>query len=234
VFEDAYDFYDLNPKAIRTSTAVLNSARFTVVSPPGRLMKDGSTTGGIIDGGYFENGGLETIYDLARFIKIRKADRKIIIVLLNDDTMSEQDLARHLGASSSLAVADPPAAQFWSPIVSEVTSIIGGLYHTRSARGTLGAKRLSAPGSSGLTETTFYSFNLRPYGNGWHTAMSWALSLGSLDVMDVSFNVREDEVSEFLKSRHYLPAMMKVQIENLKNVILKAKVNRIALGEGGN
>ena len=41
VFEDTYDFYRLAPAPIRASTAVLNSARFTVVSPPGRLVRDG-------------------------------------------------------------------------------------------------------------------------------------------------------------------------------------------------
>jgi hypothetical protein len=234
VFEDTYDFYNLNPKAIRASTAVLNSARFTVVSPPGRLMmKNGKTNGGIIDGGYFENGALETVYDLARYIKTRtaKANRKIIIIeILNDDTMSEADLARHHpGSSEPLKVADPPKPHFWSPVLSEVTSIVGGLYHTRSARGTLGAKRLSAPGNYGLTETTFYSFDLRPYGNNWHTAMSWALSPGSLDVMDVSFNVKRDDVPKFLENRHYLSGMMKKQIESLQKVIDKAKPNRDVL-----
>ena len=98
VFEDTYDFYKLAPAPIRASTAVLNSARFTVVSPPGRLVRDGVTiTGRIIDGGYFENGGMETVYDLARYLRrAMQPQRPIIIVeILNDDTLGDDDLERH-------------------------------------------------------------------------------------------------------------------------------------------
>jgi hypothetical protein len=120
---------------------------------------------------------------------------------------------------ADLKVVAPPPAHVWSPILSEVTSIIGGLYHTRSARGTLGAKRLSAPKSSGLTETTFYSFDLRPYGNDWHTAMSWALSLGTLDVMDVTFNVKKEDIPKYLEKRNYLSRAMDKQVALLQSVI---------------
>ena len=237
VFEDAYDFYALNPAPVRASTAVLNSARFTLVSPAGRLMKDGHTTGGIIDGGYFENGALETLYDLARFIKTQDNDRPIIVIeILNDDTMSKEDLSRH--PPDALGVE--PAKEKWSSgLLGEFTSVVGGLYGTRSSRGILGAKRLSAPFRSGLTRTTFFSFDLRPYGNDcqtlensirkWisrpvdtncYTAMSWALSPGSLDAMDVSFNTATaDDIKAFLKSRNYSEERSRQQEQDLVAVV---------------
>src|SRR5579871_248820 len=241
VFEDAYDFYALNPSPVRASTAVLNSARFTLVSPPGRLMKEGHSTGGIIDGGYFENGALETLYDLARFIEKEDAGRKIIIIeILNDDTMKEADLSRHPPDELDVLAS----RNTWSSgLLGEFTSIIGGLYGTRSSRGILGAKRLSATVSSGLTSTTFASFDLRPYGHDCqtaanrikklfipvseldtdcYTAMSWALSLGSRDAMDVSFNATDANLDAFLHDRNYNAARLQQEKQDLEVVIRAA------------
>ena len=242
IFEDAHDFYDLNQAPVRASTAVLNSARFTLVSPAGRMMRDGRSTGGIIDGGYFENGALETLYDLARFITSQDGTRKIIIIeILNDDTMSKQDQSRH--PPSELAV-EPPKATWSSGLLGEFTSIIGGLYDTRSSRGVLGAKRLSNARPSGLLNARFFSFDLQPYGKdchgltnwfkGWfanaseldsncYTAMSWALSQGSLDAMDVSFNMKNvEDIKAFLKPRNYWDWREEQQEQDLGPVVAEA------------
>ena len=254
VFEDAYDFYALNPAPVRASTAVLNSARFTLVSPPGRLMKDGHAAGGIIDGGYFENGALETLYDLARFVEKEDAGRTIIIVeILNDDTMKEDDLSRHPPDKLPVLIS----GDTWSSgLLGEFTSIVGGLYETRSSRGILGAKRLSATVRSGLTDkTSFVSFDLRPFGNDCqtaenrikqvlmpaserdtycYTAMSWALSLGSRDAMDVSFNATHLDLEKFFQDRDYTAARMKQEKQDLEYVIKAAdepRGNNATLGE---
>jgi len=230
VFEDTYDFYKLAPAPIRASTAVLNSARFTVVSPPGRLVRDGVTTGHIIDGGYFENGGMETVYDLARYLRraMQPARPIIIVEILNDDTLSDEDLKRH---SENAAVPVESAKSEWrSPLLLEVTSIIGGLYHTRSARGVLGAKRISDAAASGLGDTKFYSFDLRPLNNNWHTAMSWALSLGTRDAIDVALNTTKGQINDFLKSRNYTPEMQRVLAADLLEAVDNSKENNRQLG----
>ena len=225
VFEDTYDFYRLAPAPIRASTAVLNSARFTVVSPPGRLVRDGVTTGRIIDGGYFENGGMETVYDLARYLRraMQPARPIIIVEILNDDTLGDEDLKRH---SENAAVPIEPAKSEWrSPLLLEVTSIIGGLYQTRSARGVLGAKRISDAAASGLSDTKFYSFDLRPLNNNWHTAMSWALSLGTRDAIDVALNTTKEQINDFLKSRNYTLEMQRVLAADLLEAVDNSKEN---------
>jgi hypothetical protein len=215
VFEDTYDFYKLAPAPIRASTAVLNSARFTVVSPPGRLVDGDKITGRIIDGGYFENGGMETVYDLARYLRrTMRPQRPIIIVeILNDDTMGNEDLARHDGIAP-VSVEDPKS-QSRSPLLLEVTSVIGGLYHTRSARGVLGAKRISDESASGLGDAKFYSFDLRPLNRNWYTAMSWALSQGTRDAMDVAINTTKDQIEHFLDRRNYAPSMRRTLTDDL-------------------
>jgi len=228
IFEDAYDFYDLNSRQVRGSTAVLNSARFTLVSPAGRMVNGSATTGGVIDGGYFENGALETLYDVARFIKAQQKERRIIIIeILNDDTMDDADLVRH----PSQALVAKSKDKWSSGLLGEFTSIIGGLYETRSSRGILTAKRLSASRESGLGENTvFASFDLRPFGNDCpatdhetkcYTAMSWALSQGSRDAMDVSFNttLKDIEREDFFKNRPYTEERRKQQIKDLEFVI---------------
>ncbi|WP_210180963.1 patatin-like phospholipase family protein [Bradyrhizobium valentinum] len=226
VFEDTYDFYQLAPAQIRASTAVLNSARFTVVSPPGRLMRGDVITGRIIDGGYFENGGMETVYDLARYLqRAMQPKRPIIIVeILNDDTMSSEDLRRH-NENAAVPIEPPPTSEWPSPLLLEATSIIGGLYHTRSARAVLGAKRISDATASGLSDTKFYSFDLRTLNKGWYTAMSWALSLGTRDAMDVALNVTEQQIGDFLKDRNYTEKMQRTLTEDLLEVLGNSKEN---------
>lgn len=67
-FREAQDFYDyVDQREVSLHTAVHNGARFTYVSPAGTLEReDGSDTGQIVDGGYFENYGAETVIDLLR------------------------------------------------------------------------------------------------------------------------------------------------------------------------
>ena len=203
VFEDSLDFYDLSLHPIRASTAVSNSARFPIISPAGTLINGQGPVGRIVDGGYFENGGLETVYDLARYIhRVRPARPIVIVEINNDDTLSAGDRARHGGSQAELPVSGPERTSR-SPVLSEVTAIIGGLYGTRSARGILGAKRISDTVASGLDNTRFFRFQLGPFADSRRTTMSWALSLGTRDAMDVMFDVEKDKVGDLLKARPY-------------------------------
>gem|GEM_PF-5891278 len=61
-----YDFHQLSERNIRTSTAILNAARFPLASPPGIITnREGQTFGQILDGGYIDNFGSLTIKDVA-------------------------------------------------------------------------------------------------------------------------------------------------------------------------
>ena len=63
---DADDFYAINKMDIPASTAIHNGARFPWISPAGRMPCPG---GHIVDGGYFEGSGLETVRQMALGIK---------------------------------------------------------------------------------------------------------------------------------------------------------------------
>ena len=75
---DADDFYAINKTDIPASTAIHNGARFPAISPAGRMPR-----GHIVDGGYFEGSGLETIRQLALAIQQGpgKTDRLRFVVI---------------------------------------------------------------------------------------------------------------------------------------------------------
>ena len=90
---DADDFLDSVGHDVAASTAILNGARFPYISPGGtftaqRCGSDGSRTDHILDGGYFDNAGAETLRETVRALRaIRAAARdedpmRIVFVLI--------------------------------------------------------------------------------------------------------------------------------------------------------
>lgn len=202
VFEDSHDFFNTFGASVDSSTAVMNSARFPIVSPAATVhlsnpVSHNSGTYHIVDGGYFENGGLETAYDLARYLRTElKVARPILIVEINnDDEYAEQidgeaDLFRYPNAATSGQTGDVslPVA-LYNPMNEALApgfrSILSAFYQTRTSRGILAAKRLSAFVAAGLGSNTYRAtFRLAPLLHGQRTAMSWSLSLSSRQAMD--------------------------------------------------
>lgn len=96
LFPDSGDFIRLVSRDIELATAVTNSARFPFVSPAGRFI---STTEArdyqIIDGGYFENYGARTAWELARAIEDLNAQDPTlnvvpVIVVVSNDLEADQ------------------------------------------------------------------------------------------------------------------------------------------------
>ncbi|HEY8578346.1 MAG TPA: patatin-like phospholipase family protein, partial [Beijerinckiaceae bacterium] len=120
-FEDAIDFFDMFGHPVRASTAVHNSARFPIVSPAGRITGHLGTKGHVVDGGYFENGGLETVYDIARAIRRIECkaapcpeanQRRIIIIeISNDDLRDKNSISRRQAPGDTLAA--PVVQSYW-------------------------------------------------------------------------------------------------------------------------
>lgn len=96
LFPDSGDFVRLVSRDIELATAVTNSARFPFVSPAGRFLSPTEVRDyQIIDGGYFENYGARTAWELARAIEdINAADPSInvvpIIVVVSNDLEADQ------------------------------------------------------------------------------------------------------------------------------------------------
>ena len=196
IFEDSHDFFRLFPYRISAATAVTNSARFPVISPAGTVPRVGGGVMRIVDGGYLENGGIETVYDLARYLRMLAPTRPILIIeITNDDLVAANELIRYdlarypngltvqQSIDARLPVAAPASRGF--AVASGPGAILQAFYMTRTARGVLAAKRLSAVQAAGLGPNTYRaSFHLGPLIPGRRTAMSWSLSLSSRTAMD--------------------------------------------------
>jgi hypothetical protein len=120
VFLDSFDAHDLLRADMPASTAGHNSARFSYVSPAGKLVPrweriDASAqaetadrpkpVGYVLDGGYFENFGALTAVQLAREVDRalgRDRVRPIVVQISSDPSLWERDRARQL--------AGPPCA----------------------------------------------------------------------------------------------------------------------------
>ena len=95
-FPDSSDFIKLTNRDISLATAVTNSARFPFVSPAGRFhsvteRKDYQ----VIDGGYFENYGARTAWELARAIEdLNATDPGLnvvpVVVIVSNDLEADQ------------------------------------------------------------------------------------------------------------------------------------------------
>jgi hypothetical protein len=222
VITDSYDFFDVVKQPIRASTAVHNSARFPIISPAGTIVdKDGLSYGHVVDGGYFENGGLETLVDLARYIRHDlKSKRRILIVeIINDDELSEEDkkrCTRQTPAAPCRLDVEPISQADPSTFLGELKGVVGGLFNTRDGRGVLGAKRASA--AAGIPDVEYFQFGLERFGRRG-TAMSWALSLTSRDYMDVAFGATDDQIREMLEGRDYTPQRQAELIRRLKAIV---------------
>ena len=85
--QDPIDFHKLTGRDVSVATAVHNTARFPYISAAGRLRaKNGENLGHLVDGGYFENTGADTLIDLLRYLKQSASPlsvRFIVVVLLN-------------------------------------------------------------------------------------------------------------------------------------------------------
>jgi hypothetical protein len=64
--------------------AAHNSARFTVVSPAGNLLRNGRSQGHVVDGGYFDNYGAMTAFDLADTLRWEFGLFPFVLLITND------------------------------------------------------------------------------------------------------------------------------------------------------
>jgi hypothetical protein len=105
VFLDSFDELNLLESDMRASTVAHNSARFTYVSPAGKLqlvsppgiLSRGTNRGYVIDGGYFENYGALTALELARQARSeiekargRGAVKLVVLQISSDPTLTKE------------------------------------------------------------------------------------------------------------------------------------------------
>jgi hypothetical protein len=195
-FPDAYDAFDpvLDLRQMSLSTAIHNSARFSYVSPAGTVSGCGArgqlvpcaTThtrhawGRVIDGGYFENSGAETVRDLLFAMRPTLAAwqgrgyalEPLVLVISNSP-----------GALAPSGRQDPASAQLDTTFLSELLAPPLGLFNTRNARATfaVSAQRRDLDVMLPADPGRFLWFGMH---TGNDTPLGWALADQTFDGID--------------------------------------------------
>lgn len=146
---------------VRLSTAMHNSARFTYVSPAGKLEGGGQ----VVDGGYFENTGATSLLDVLRAIAADDGLRKSVV-----------PIAIHLQNSPESDKETPKAIR----ITSEIWAPVQTLAATRGAHGDWAALALKSAVES--MNGTYIHVTVKKTNVG--LPLGWALSEPARREMD--------------------------------------------------
>jgi hypothetical protein len=130
---DPVDFHQLVSGDVTVAAAAHNTARFPLISAAGLLRGPRDEyLGHLVDGGYFENTGAETAFDVITRLKAvpvpGRTVRFVVVAILN----------------SSASADERNGAWRRSHYLGEVLSPLRTLFYTRDARGLLASERLSA------------------------------------------------------------------------------------------
>ena len=140
---DSEDLLRLLGSDLKLSTAAHNSARFTYVSPAGRIQRNDTLEfGHVVDGGYFENSGLATLREILEALPPDHA-QAIVLYLCNDP------LPCNAKVDSAMAPIQPRSA------MSEWLGPIRAILSTREARGSL-----SRADIADLNNVKFFQLNV--------------------------------------------------------------------------
>lgn len=173
--QDPVDFHALVGRDVSVATAVHNTARFPYISAAGLLRaRNGESLGHLVDGGYFENIGADTLIDLLRYLKQSASPlsvRFIAVVLLN--TPPED----HLTDPSRIPWRDTAS-------LGEVFSPLRALLQTRTARGDLALRRLRESVEPG----DVVEFRVCSDSGLREAPLGWQLSKEMVDVLDASLD----------------------------------------------
>lgn len=162
VFRNAFDGFDLLKSDLPLSATAGMSARFTYVSPAGRV----GALGHVVDGGYFENSGAVTAAELVLLVLQRKDPRLVPVVILIDyencsPTLKTKPVDCTFDADapfpSLTGPVDPQSAERWA---NEVLSPVRALMNTRGARGSQAVGDVRTASAFGLIKNTVIEFRL--------------------------------------------------------------------------
>jgi hypothetical protein len=143
----------LDTAGLTVRDAVLNSARFTYVSPAATInackepAEDGTCPeytrvwDRLVDGGYFENSGLATLSDAIRGLEAHAARRRFVVIVIDNSNESELACPQRRPADAE-ANEEAPAPEVNA--LSGFTAPIEALLRVRESRGQLELRRVRA------------------------------------------------------------------------------------------
>jgi hypothetical protein len=130
---DLADLHSLLRSDLPLATAVHNTARFPYISAAGRLRAaSGADRGHIVDGGYFENTGADTLRDVISVLRAAhpSAGIRFVVLVLRNTPLRER--------------LPPENEAAWRPVqqLGEFFAPLRALLRTREARGENALRRL--------------------------------------------------------------------------------------------
>lgn len=200
---DAWDFHSLAKHDVRLSTAISNGARFPLVSPSGTIhkpdMPEKPSFIHIVDGGYFDAAGGETVRQLAQAMFQSEElagmlkDVEPIFLLISNDGINPAFADRGeleagmpvppYGCRGKAVRSGCPGGAGLSRFAPDLTGPIQGLYRGRDAHGErLKAILFSAPPQ--MKDAAQPSRVLTLDLCSAHVPMNWALSKSARDLVD--------------------------------------------------
>jgi hypothetical protein len=203
-FPGAQDGADWFPAEMPASSAALNSARFTYVSPAGSVYQRlgaqaqsvSALLGQVVDGGYFENSGTVTLTDFRNAILLFAPDiyKKLRVIHLSNDTDAQGFMSNQ---ADHCEYPKPPLAteRVGQPLLgrsSRVGNLLApaiALYLTRDARARQARQRLyqSMPNE-------FLHF--RPCADAQHSLpLGWTLSKDTVAFMHKQLDQSEKDAT---------------------------------------
>ncbi|NHZ89146.1 hypothetical protein F2P45_08960 [Massilia sp. CCM 8733] len=195
-FPDAYDALDplLDLRQMSLATAVHNSARFSYISPAGTVSacrqgqalaacapgRERRPWGRVIDGGYFENSGVESVRDLLFAMRPKLAqwrergydiDPAVIVISNSPDAIAPS------------GKQDPANARMDTTFLSELLAPPLGLFNTRAARATFAvtAELRDMAVILPAGPERFFWFGMHSAND---TPLGWALASATFDGID--------------------------------------------------
>ena len=188
-FRAATDAIGQLDRDVPISTAINNSARFAYLEPAGALVsvvsharQMRSSTPELVDGGYFDNEGLQTAYELALWLQTQRPHGRVVDPILVQAT-ANADLG--LAAKERIVrcpdvPVDLPTTAGAGPRPLEVLAPLLGLYNVRQAHTAVLLRevrdRFCGTGDTGRRFFHFYLFQA----DGQDIPLNWLLSPASI------------------------------------------------------
>ena len=190
-FRGARDFHVLMGGDVPVSTAINNTARFPYLEPFGEMLSHmQKRAGSLVDGGYFENEGLQTALDLAEWLGTQSTqDRPVLPIIVQATGDGEADITRAEvmtcdNASDGAFIPDNKnsAMQILAPLF--------GLYHVRGGHSAVLLRQMHDQFCS--PRPRFVHFYLPAY-QGLSVPLNWVLSDQTARFIWTAFS--DDQVS---------------------------------------
>jgi hypothetical protein len=176
-FRGALDFHSLMHADVRIETAINNTARFPYLEPFGEMLSADRQVqvGSLIDGGYFENEGLQTALDLAEWLSLQSTPGRPVLPIIVQATAGGDIETDWTGVMTCDRASDGPSIPGDGHGLYQILAPLSGLYHVRGGHSAvlLRQARDSLCGPPG--KRRFAHFYL-PANHGSPIPINWQLS----------------------------------------------------------